>query len=134
MAVGVAVFLALGGLVAWLAGATGLSEVRRLSQVGESALALVRYRAPGAEDGSAASPPMLEFTTRGRQVVEVFSPVPSSRALPLEQGGHVWLHYDPAEPSQVQLVGRERRRLEYAFLLLGAVALLGSVVALAAGA
>ncbi|MFE0463080.1 DUF3592 domain-containing protein [Kitasatospora sp. NPDC058965] len=134
MAVGMALFLAFGGLVACLAGVAGLGEIRRLHRVGVSALALVRYRAPGREDGSAVSPPLLEFTTRGMQVVEVFSPVPSSRALPLEQGSRVRLRYDPADPGRVLLVGRERRHLEYAFVLLGAAAVLGAVVVIAVGA
>jgi hypothetical protein len=133
MAVGAAVFLALGGLVAYLAGVAGLNEIRRLGEVGVAAQALVRYRAPGPEDGSAAARPLLQFTTGGEQVVEVFSPVPSSRALPLVHGGLVWLRYDPADPSRVLVVGRERRRLEYAFVLLGVAAVLGAVVVAAVG-
>ncbi|GAA1972932.1 hypothetical protein GCM10009738_57840 [Kitasatospora viridis] len=129
--VGVALFLALGGLVAYLAGVTGLNEIRRLRRVGVPALALVRYRVLGPDDHPPSARPLLQFSTPAEQVVEVFSPVLSSRALPLVHGGQVWLRYDPADPREVLLEGRERRSVERAFVIAGALAVLAAVVLVA---
>jgi hypothetical protein len=124
-----AAFLALGGVGAYLAGIAGLNEIRHLERVGEPAEALVRYRAGRADDGPA--PPLLQFTTRTAEVVEVFSPVPSSRAHPLRPGALVRLRYDPADPCQVLLEDRRRRGVERLFILLGVTALLAAVALLA---
>ncbi|WP_406209189.1 DUF3592 domain-containing protein [Kitasatospora sp. NBC_01560] len=116
-----AVSAGLGGLVAYLAGLAGLRDLRRLRQVGVPVRALVRERIPGPEDRSAASRPLLQFTTEDGRVVEVFSPVPASRRAPLVDGSYVAIRYDPADPRQVLVTGRERRGLEYVFLGLGSV-------------
>ncbi|MCX4757102.1 DUF3592 domain-containing protein [Kitasatospora purpeofusca] len=123
-----AVFTGLGGLVACLSGVAGLRELRRLHRSGVSVWALVRERLPGPEDRSAVSRPLLQFTTEDGRVVEVFSPVPSSRRRPLVDGSHVPIRYDPADPRQVLVAGLERRRLEYAFLGLGCVMAITAVV------
>lgn len=127
----VAVYGALGGAVAYLAGATGLAETRRLRRVGVPAWALVKQRPPDPGAGGERAPrPLLQFATRDGTVVEVFSPVCSSRSHPLPEGRRVLVRYDPADPRQVLVHGRERRGVEYAFLGLGAVVLLGALTLL----
>lgn len=123
-----AVFVGLGGLVAYLAGVAGLRDLQRLRRVGVPARALVRERVPGPEDRSAVSRPLLQFTTEDGRVVEVFSPVPSSRRAPLVDGSYVTVRYDPANPRLILVAGRERRRLEYAFMGLGVVVALVAVL------
>ncbi|MFF7988748.1 DUF3592 domain-containing protein [Kitasatospora xanthocidica] len=126
----VVVFGALGGVVAYLAGVVGLRELRRMRRVGVPASALVRERALGPEDRSPSPRPLLQFETADGRVVEVFSPVPSTTRHPLPDGGYVPVRYDPADPRQVLVEGRERRRLEYAFMALG-VAMVLLAIALA---
>ncbi|MFD7908494.1 DUF3592 domain-containing protein [Kitasatospora sp. NPDC059722] len=130
----VVVFGGLGGVVAYLAGVVGLREVRRLRRVGVPVRALVRERVPTPEDRVSPPRPLLQFETEDGRVVEVFSPVPSTRRHPLPDGGHVPLRYDPADPRQVLVEGRERRPLEYGFIALGLsmvlIALVLAVVAL----
>ncbi|MDH6580555.1 DUF3592 domain-containing protein [Kitasatospora sp. MAP5-34] len=129
----VALFGLLGGAVAYLAGAAGLRESRRLRSLGVPVQALVRYRAPDPGDRTAAARPLLQFVTANGRVMEVFSPVPSTRAHTLVDGRRIPLRYDPADPRQVQVPGRERLGLEYAFLALGvAAALVALVVAVLA--
>ncbi|CAN3978153.1 DUF3592 domain-containing protein [Kitasatospora purpeofusca] len=128
VALAVAVFAGLGGLLAYLAGLAGLRDLQRLRRVGVPTLALVRERLPGPEDRSAVSRPLLQFTAGDGRVVEVFSPVPSSRRTPLVDGSHVPIRYDPADPRQVLVAGRERRRLEYAFLGLGCAMAITAIV------
>ncbi|MEU8515395.1 DUF3592 domain-containing protein [Kitasatospora sp. NPDC048722] len=115
----VVVFGGLGGVVAYLAGVVGLREVRRLRRVGVPVRALVRERVPAPEDRASPPRPLLQFETEDGRVVEVFSPVPSTPRHPLPDGGYVPLRYDPADPRQVLVEGRERRPLEYGFVALG---------------
>ncbi|MEV7024816.1 DUF3592 domain-containing protein [Kitasatospora sp. NPDC093558] len=113
------VFGGLGGVVAYLAGVVGLREVRRLRRDGVPVRALVRERVPAPEDRASPPRPLLQFETEDGRVVEVFSPVPSTRRHPLPDGGYVALRYDPADPRQVLVEGRERRPLEYGFVAVG---------------
>ncbi|MFD8754974.1 DUF3592 domain-containing protein [Kitasatospora sp. NPDC059577] len=123
----VVVFGALGGVVAYLAGVVGLRELRRLRRVGVPASALVRARARRPEDHAPPPRPLLQFETADGRVVEVFSPVPSTARHPLPDGRYVPVRYDPADPRQVLVDGRERAGLEYGFLALGVLAVLGAV-------
>ncbi|MER7847645.1 DUF3592 domain-containing protein [Kitasatospora sp. NPDC096077] len=127
----VVVFGALGGVVAYLAGVVGLRDLRRMRRVGVPAQALVRARVPAPEDRALPPRPLLQFETEDGRVVEVFSPVPSTTRHPLPDGGYVPVRYDPADPRQVVVEGRERRLLEYAFAALG---LLMVLVAITLGA
>ncbi len=124
----VAVFLGFGGLMAYLTGLVGLREIRRLRRVGTPVLGLVRCITRDVKEGTAGSRPLLQFSTEAGRIVEVFSPVPSSRALPLADGRQVRLRYDPLDPRRLLVEGRERQWLERLFVGSGAAAMLGAVV------
>ncbi|WP_280693598.1 DUF3592 domain-containing protein [Kitasatospora sp. GAS204B] len=102
--------LLFGGVLAYLAGAAGLAQNRRLRQTGIAATALVKRRPEGR--------PLLQFATREGLVMEVFSPVE------LRGGPEVPVRYDPADPRLVLVQGRERRAVEYGFLGAGAAIVL----------
>lgn len=125
-----AMLTGVGGLVAYLAGAVGLRDTRRLRRVGVPVQALIRYRSAAAGDLTGSARPLLQFTTMDDAVMEVFSPVPAGRSQPLPDGGQVWISYDPADPREVAVRGRERAWLDLVFLALGAAAVLGAVVLL----
>ena len=124
--------LLFGGVIAYLTGAFGLQEARRLRRFGVPVRALVKHRPAAPGDTSGASAPLLQFATEDGTVMEVYSPVGSRRSRPLVDGRHVLIAYDPADPRQVQVGGRERIGLEYAFLGLGAVAVLTGLYVLVA--
>ena len=117
----VAAFLGIGGLTAYLAGVVGLRDTRRLLSAGVRTSALVRVRPE-------ATRPLLQFTTQDDQgrVMEVYGPAG------LVDGSQVWLRYDPADPREVVVEGREGQGREYAFILLGVLAVLAALVLLAA--
>ncbi|MGP9021427.1 hypothetical protein ACT1U9_23885 [Streptomyces sp. BR1] len=120
-------FTAFGGLVALLAGAYGLRETRRLMEAGGLAWALVKPAPPGS------GRPLLQYETVDGRVLELPSPVPPSRREPLTPGGRVRLSYDPADPREVILLGRERTGLDRSFIAAGAAVLaVGLVLAAAA--
>ncbi len=117
-----------GGLVALLAGAYGLRQTRRITAVGETVTALVKPPPQGAER------PLLQFETLDGRVMEVSSPVPPGRRLPLRTGTEVRIAYDPADPRDVVLPGRDRVRLDQGFVAAGAVlVVLGVVLAVTLG-
>ncbi|MGW8762492.1 DUF3592 domain-containing protein [Streptomyces sp. NPDC055815] len=128
-----AAFLGLGGAVVHLVGAVGLSRIHRLRREGVTVPALVRYRSAGEEDGGYPRRPSLQFATLDGRVIEVVCPVPPSRTQALVDGGEVSVTYDPVDPSQILVDGRERRGLEYALMGCGAaVALAAMAMVLAA--
>ncbi|MFI9721269.1 DUF3592 domain-containing protein [Streptomyces sp. NPDC052396] len=130
VAVGVTPLL-FGGALVYLAGAFGLRETRRLRRVGVPARALVRYPPGRPDDLPGEGRPLLQFATEDGRIVELFSPVAASRSRPLEDGREVLIAYDPADPGRVLVPGRERTRLEYAFLGLGTMAVLTGLALLA---
>ncbi|MEV6169946.1 DUF3592 domain-containing protein [Streptomyces sp. NPDC051954] len=117
-------YLMLGGLVALLAGAYGLRRTRRITGAGQITEALVKPPPPGSER------PLLQFETPDGRVVEIASPVPRSRRLPLAAGGGVRLAYDAADPRETVLLGGERTGLDRGFVVVGAaLVVLGIVLA-----
>ncbi|MEU2494304.1 DUF3592 domain-containing protein [Streptomyces sp. NPDC007883] len=120
--------VALGGMVAALAGAHGLRQAQRVSETGVRVPALVK-RHPG-KDGE-ESAPLLQFVTEDDKVMEVVSPVPPTRGQPLRDGDNVLVSYDPADPRNVVVQGRERFGLERAFVAGGALIALLSMALLA---
>lgn len=120
-------FTVFGGLVALLAGAYGLRETRRIAAAGGVAWALVKPTMPGS------GRPLLQYETADGQVLELPSPVPPTRREPLTPGARVQLAYDPADPREVVLLGRERTGLDRTFVAAGAAVLaVGLVLAMAA--
>nr|WSY50552.1 DUF3592 domain-containing protein [Streptomyces sp. NBC_00886] len=123
-------FTGVSGTVALLTGLVGLRRIRRLRRAGVDVWALVKRTGPvGGEDGPR---PVLQYTTEDGRVMEVGSPVPTSKRQPLADGSHVLVRYDPEDPRELVLYGRERAVWEYAmagvgafFILLGAGLLLG---------
>ncbi len=114
----------LGGLVALLAGAYGLLRTRRITEAGQVTEALVKPPPPGSER------PLFQFETPDGRVVEIVSPVPRSRRLPLAAGGRVRLAYDAADPRETVLLGGERTGLDRGFAVAGAALVaLGIVLA-----
>ncbi|ANW20716.1 DUF3592 domain-containing protein [Streptomyces clavuligerus] len=104
-----AAFAALAGVVAVLAGAYGLHRTRHITRSGRYAIALVKPPPPGAER------PVLMYETHDGRIVETVSPV----SLP--SGSSVRLRYDPADPREVVVDGRERTATDRGFMIVGCV-------------
>ncbi|MFE6844486.1 DUF3592 domain-containing protein [Streptomyces sp. NPDC057686] len=67
---------------------------------------------------------LLQFVTEDDRLKEVTSPVHSSRRRPLHDGDDILVTYDPADPRNVVVHGRERSGLERAFAVGGAMVVL----------
>lgn len=87
----VAGFTVVSGSVALLTGIAGLRGIHRLRRVGVEVWA-------------------LQYETRDGRVMEVGSPAPASKRHPLADGSLVLVRYDPDDPRELLLQGRERGR------------------------
>jgi hypothetical protein len=106
-------WLALAGGVAALAGLTAARRVRRLRSYGQTAWALVVARA--AEDPDAegsARRLLLQYRLPDGRVIERLT----RRMAP---GQKVLVWYDPADPGDAVVFGRDGRYADTAFLLAG---------------
>jgi hypothetical protein len=122
MAVAVGILLALVGGVAVLAGVTAARRAERLRTRGETAWAMV-VPAPG--DGSGEEPPgqvLLQYRLPGGAVME-------RQATRLAPGRTVLVWYDPADPDDVLVFGRDGRVANAVFTTVGiAFILLGAAI------
>ncbi|MFD5057623.1 DUF3592 domain-containing protein [Streptomyces sp. NPDC058394] len=126
----VAGIAAFGGMFAVLVGAYGLRQARRVSETGVRVQALVKRRPGEAREESAPLRPLLQFVTEDDRVMEVVCPVPSTRRRPFSDGDNVHVSYDPADPRNVVVHGRERLGPDRAFIAGGALVVLLSVTLL----
>lgn len=124
---GIAVF---GGMFAVLVGAHGLRQARRVSETGVRVQALVKRHPGGVREESALLRPLLQFVTEDDRVMEVVCPVPSTRRQPFGDGDNVHVSYDPADPRNVVVHGRERLGPERVFIAGGSLVVLLSLTLL----
>jgi hypothetical protein len=59
---------------------------------------------------------MIQYALTDGQVVERLSPVPASKAAALRPGQRVLVWYDPADPHDVLVDGREGRLADRPFV------------------
>jgi hypothetical protein len=141
MAVVAGIWFALVGGIAALAGLSGMRASRRLRRDGVSAWAVaVPPAAPAgdaAQPGKAAQagqaggepdwPPhrtMIQYALADGQVIERISPQPARKAAALRPGQQVLVWYDPADPQDVLVYGREGRIANRLFVAAGVLFIL----------
>ena len=111
-----------------------MRQSRRLRRDGVSAWAVAVP--PAVPTGEQPDwPPhrtMIQYALPDGQVVERISPQPARKAAALRPGQHVLVWYDPADPQDVLVYGREGRTANRLFLAAGLV-LIGVGLALCAG-
>ncbi|HLH58988.1 MAG TPA: DUF3592 domain-containing protein [Streptosporangiaceae bacterium] len=123
MLVVVAVWFAIAGGVAVLAGLSGLHRSRRLRRHGVRTWGMaVRSPVPAPardEDGSPV-PVLIQFTLADGRVMERIAPQ-SGRGHALRPGQQMLVWYNPDDPDDVLVNGRETRLADRAFLVAGAL-------------
>ncbi|MFD4945212.1 DUF3592 domain-containing protein [Streptomyces sp. NPDC058239] len=121
---------AFGGMLAVLVGAYGLRQARQVRETGVRVQAMVKRRPGEVREEPAPPHPLLQFVTEDERVMEVVSPVPPTRRHPFNDGDNVLVSYDPADPRNVVVHGRERLGPERAFIAGGALVVLLSATLL----
>jgi len=132
MLIVIGVWFALAGGVAALAGLTGMRRAQRLRRGGSPVWA-VALPWPVSMDEGAGGPPgrtVIQYTLADGRVVERVSPGPARKAAKLRPGQKVLVWYDPDDPQEVLVYGREGRAGDLTFVIAGALFIaLGAVIA-----
>jgi len=117
------VWFALAGGLAALAGLTAMRRARRLRHGGSPVWA-VALPPPVSAAGKAGDSPgrtVLRYTLADGRVVERLSPGSARKAAMLRPGQKVLVWYDPDDPQDVLVYGREGRAADLAFVIAGAL-------------
>ena len=118
-------FAAAGGL-AGLVGLSGMRRVRRLRRDGVATWAAIVEPPAGADeplDGSSRRT-LIQYTLTDGRVIERIFPAPGRKAALLRPGQKVLVWYDPEDPQDILVYGREGRFADRAFLAAGLIFLL----------
>jgi hypothetical protein len=130
MSVLLAIVFAFAGAVAMLAGYADIRRSRRLRETGQTAWAMT-ITPPGSAADRAEGPqrPYLQYTLGDGRVVEQVCPGSLKKATGLMPGQRVLIWYDPADPADILVHGRDSRPADRAFVLTGlALVLIGAVI------
>ena len=132
MSIVIGIWFAVAGGLAVLAGLTGMRRVRRLRRDGVATWAALEEppaRAGEPLDGS-AGPALIRYTLPDGRVIKRIAPAPGKTAS-LRPGQKVLVWYDPDDPQDIMVYGREGRFTDRAFLAAGLIfALIGTGMAI----
>jgi Protein of unknown function (DUF3592)/Mu transposase, C-terminal len=123
-------FAAPGGL-AVVAGLLGMRRVRRLRRDGVAAWALsVTPPVPmDQQPGGSPRRALLQYTLADGRVIERITPANGRRSGLLRPGQRVLIWYDPQDPDDVLVYGRDSLALDRAFVIGGALVIgVGAVI------
>jgi hypothetical protein len=122
MVVVLGVWLAIAGAIAVVAGLAGARRRQRLQDSGRTAWAMVLAKPTDAgEPDSWPAQLSIQFTLEDGRVVEAAHSRPGRRAAALKPGGRVLVWYDPRDPGDVLVYGRDGRWSDRVFLATGAL-------------
>jgi hypothetical protein len=137
MAVAIGVWIAFAGALALLVGASARRRVRRLKRDGIKVWAESVHRPlpdgqqPYGRQSDNGQPVMLQYTLTDGRILE--RPARPRRASPLAPGQKVLVWYDPHDPAEVLVYGRDGRTSDLVFISIGlAFLLIGAVIAILA--
>ena len=131
----VGVLIALPGGLAVLAGLSARRRARQLRSHGKPvwAMAISPPTYPTASAGDQAGPShrtLVQYQLADGRVTELSLPAPVRKSAALAPGQKVLLWYDPADPQDVLVYGREGRLADRAFLAAGILFILaGAAIA-----
>ena len=130
MPVAVGIWFAVVGGLAALAGLTGLRRVRHLRREGVATWAAFVEPPARADEPPDGSPALIRYTLTDGRVIERISPAPAGNTAPLRRGQKVLVWYDPEDPQDILVYGREGRFIDRAFLTAGLIfVLIGAGIA-----
>jgi hypothetical protein len=126
------VWFAFAGAVAALAGLSAMHRKRRLRRSGLTAWAMV-VASPVDPDAPRRDQPLrisVQFDLPDGRVIERTCAESGGNSPTLIPGQRVLVWYDPADPGEVLVYGRGRKRADQAFLAAGVVSvMLGAGIA-----
>jgi hypothetical protein len=126
MSILIGAWFALAGGLAVLAGLCAMRRVRRLRRDGLAtwAMAVPPPACAGEQPDGSPRRPLIQYTLTDGRVVERISPAPARRTASLHPGQKVLIWYDPKDPQDVLVYGREGRFADRAFVAVGVLFML----------
>ncbi len=128
----IGLLVALPGALAALAGLSAMRHARWLRRAGTPvwAEALFRPVPPQQRPDGQPPPTLLQYTLTDGRVVERIVPGSVRKAASLRPGQKVLIWYDPEDPQDALVYGREGRAADLAFVIAGALCItLGVAIA-----
>jgi Protein of unknown function (DUF3592)/Mu transposase, C-terminal len=122
----IGVLFALPGALAVLVGLSGRRRARRLRRGGSSAWATA-VPMPVPTGHRPEGPPdrvLLQYSLADGRVLEQIAPRPARKSASLHPGEKVLIWYDPEDPREVLVYGREGRTSDLAFMIAGTLFIL----------
>jgi hypothetical protein len=114
------VLIAVPGGLAALAGLAAMHRKRRLRRDGVSAWAMALTPPdPAGPPAGSAHRTLIQYELADGRVEERIEPQPGRRAAALRPGQRVLLWYDPDDPRNILVYGREGRLADAAFVVAG---------------
>jgi hypothetical protein len=122
MGVLIGVWIAVAGAVAGLAGLSGMRRARRLRRGGVTTWGVAVQPPASADQGAGESPrqTLIRYTLADRREIERIYPVSPRQAAFLLPGQKVLVWYDPEDPDDILVYGREGRLTDRVFVIAGA--------------
>lgn len=125
MAAVLGIWIGLAGVLPVLAGLTGIRRVQRLRREGVKSWAVAEPQPPG--DG--ARRVTLRYALPDERVLEQSMVWPARKIAALRPGQSVLIWYDPADPLDILVYGRQGRVSDLVFVIGGAALILfGAVI------
>ena len=123
MPVVIGVWFALAGGVAALAGLTAMRRVRQLRRRGSPvwAMAVPSPAAPDEQQSDSGRRTLIQYALADGRVLERICPASGLKTASLRPGQKVLIWYDPEDPQDILVHGREGRHANMAFVLSGLV-------------
>jgi hypothetical protein len=131
MTIVMGIWFALAGGLATLAGLTGMRQTRQLRRRGVTAWATAIP--PVSADDQPGGPPhrtVIRYGLADGRVIEQIVSEPAWKAAMLRAGRKVLIWYDPEDPRDILIHGREGRHSDRVFVAAGMLfILLGTAIA-----
>ncbi len=123
-------WLALAGVLAVMSGIASMRRARQLRRRGTTAWAvIVRSSGPGEHQDAGSRRMLVQFALPDGRVVERTCPEPTRGPGP-RSGQQVLVWYDPEDPADVLVSGRQSRRADKIFVAVGTLFMIvGSLIA-----
>jgi hypothetical protein len=128
----IGVWFAVAGGLAVLAGLTGMRRVRRLRREGVATWAAFMEPPvrPGEPPDGSPQAAVIRYTLADGRVIERIAPSPARKTASLRPAQKVLVWYDPEDPQDILVYGREGRFTDRAFLAAGLLfVFIGTVIA-----
>lgn len=133
MSIEIGVWLAAVGCLAALVGLSSMRRLRRLRSRGVAVWAMaVPFPAPASAE-ERGNRTLLQYALEDGRVVEQMWPGGVRSGARLEPGDRVLIWYDPIDPQDVLVFGREGRRSDWAYVTAGSLLVVGGILVAALG-